>query len=250
MVSAGLLAASVLLLISFQNRQTDQKPVNLSDAQGVVVLELFTSQGCSSCPPADALLAEYAAAHNEHIIPLSFHVDYWNRLGWADPFSDKIYSERQQWYSTHLPKGSVYTPQLIVNGRGEAVGNNRKTVGSLVQNELSVQNKETISVADITIDRNALSFHYRSTNSNKQQVVNIALIQKQATTSVKAGENKGVTITNHNIVRSFATLPINHEGSGSINLPARFKSSEYALVLYVQNKNDLSISAAIMKDLQ
>jgi len=216
----------------------------------MVVMELFTSQGCSSCPPADALLAEYAAAHNEQIIPLSFHVDYWNRLGWADPFSNKIYSERQQWYSQHLPKGSVYTPQLIVNGKGEAVGNNRKTVSSLVQNELTNEKKETISVQDFTVEKNEIRFHYKAANTSKDEVLNIALVQKQATTNIKAGENKGVTITNHNIVRSFATQSINNEGTGSINIPAMFKASEYALVLYVQNKTDLSISTAAMKDLQ
>ncbi len=133
-ILAGLLIGSLVILSGSQKRTPDQKPVSLSDAQGIVVLELFTSQGCSSCPPADALLAEYAAAHNIHIVPLSFHVDYWNRLGWTDPFSNKVYSERQQWYSEHLPKGSIYTPQLIVNGRGEAVGNNRKMIGNLVQN--------------------------------------------------------------------------------------------------------------------
>lgn len=252
----GIIGISTLLIllssafIGSKNKQIYKNEAGLTGTNSIAVLELFTSQGCSSCPPADALLAEYAAAHNEYIIPLSFHVDYWNRLGWVDPFSNKAYSERQQWYSAHLPKGSIYTPQLIVNGKGEAVGNNRKTVSNLVQNELLIQNKETISVTDIAIEKNALSFHYRSTNTTKNEIVNIALIQKQVTTPIKAGENKGVTITNHNIVRSFTTLPINNEGSGSINLPAQFKSSEYALVLYIQNKNDLSISTATMKDLQ
>jgi hypothetical protein len=244
------LIISVLMLISFQNKRIGQKPGNLTGTNGLVVLELFTSQGCSSCPPADALLAEYAVAHNEHIIPLSFHVDYWNRLGWADPFSNKAYSERQQWYSQHLPKGSVYTPQLIVNGRGEAVGNNRKIVNGFVQDELLVKKAETISVTDISFDKNMVSFHYSSANTNDHEILNIALVQKQAITHIKAGENEGVTITNHNIVRSFRTQVLSNEGAGSIALPAMFKSSEYALVLYVQNKNDLSISAATMKDLQ
>ena len=245
-----LLIFSSLALIGSQNKLIGNKIVNDDEkTKGFVVMELFTSQGCSSCPPADALLAEYAAAHNEHIIPLSFHVDYWNRLGWADPFSSKSYSERQQWYSQHLPKGSVYTPQLIVNGRGEVVGNNRKAVGGLVKNELANENTETIAIMDIAIDKNAINFHYNTANIHKNVVLNIALVQKQATTHIKAGENEGVTITNHNIVRSFATIAINNDGVGSINIPAMFKASEYALVLYVQNKNDLSISAATMKDL-
>ncbi len=246
-----LLVFSSLALIGSQNKRIGNKTVPDNEkTKGFVVMELFTSQGCSSCPPADALLAEYAAEHNEHIIPLSFHVDYWNRLGWADPFSSKSYSERQQWYSQHLPKGSVYTPQLIVNGKVEAVGNNRKAVNNLVQGELVNEKTENVTVKDFAIDKNAINFHYITANINKNEVLNIALVQKQATTHIKAGENEGVTITNHNIVRSFATQPISNEGAGSITLPPMFKPSEYALVLYIQNKNDLSISSATMKELQ
>jgi hypothetical protein len=246
----AVMLSSTIVFISAKNKLPVENISNLSDNKGVVLLELFTSQGCSSCPPADALLAEYASAHNERIIPLSFHVDYWNRLGWADPFSNKIFSERQYWYSEHLPKGSVYTPQLILNGEKEVVGNNRKSVNSLVQQELMAQHKETIEVNDISIDKNAVHFHYRSTNINKDQQLNIALVQKQATTPIKAGENDGVTITNHNIVRSFVTKELHSNGEGSVSIPATFKPAEYALVVYIQNKNDLSIATALMKELQ
>lgn len=245
----SLLIISALMLISSRNKNINQKAPGTPASKGLAVLELFTSQGCSSCPPADALLAEYAAAHNEHIIALSFHVDYWNRLGWADPFSNKAYSERQQWYSARLPKGSVYTPQLIVNGRGEAVGNNRNTVKNLVQEGLSLDRTETVSIENISIGKSGLAFHYKSANTNRNEILNIALVQKQATTHIRAGENEGVTITNHNIVRTFLTQPVSKEGSGMIGLPAAFRPIEYSLVLYVQNKNDLSITTAIMKDL-
>lgn len=249
-VFGGLLIISALMLISSQNKNVNQKTPGASAPGGLAVLELFTSQGCSSCPPADALLAEYAAAHNEHIIALSFHVDYWNRLGWADPFSNKAYSERQQWYSARLPKGSVYTPQLIVNGRREAVGNNRNAIKNLVQEGLSVDKTETVSIENISIGKSELDFHYKSVNTNRNEILNIALVQKQAGTHIKAGENEGLTVTNHNIVRSFLMQPVSKEGSGMIGLPAAFRPAEYSLVLYVQNKNDLSITTAIMKDLQ
>jgi hypothetical protein len=241
-----MLLFSCLALISSTERRIGMLP---GDTQNVVIMELFTSQGCSSCPPADALLAEYATANNEHIIPLSFHVDYWNRLGWADPFSNSAYSARQQWYSQHLPKGSVYTPQLIVNGRSEAVGNNRNAVKGLVQKESAGKQSENISITDIKIGSNALFFHYKTMNANNDRLLNIALVQKQATTNIHAGENQGVTITNHNIVRSFSTQPLTNDGAGQINLPASFKASDYALVLYAQNKNDLSITAAVMHSL-
>ena len=204
------------------NKSTVGKPV--------VIMELFTSQGCSSCPPADAILAEYASKHNEQIIPLSFHVDYWNRLGWTDSFSNSAYSTRQQWYSEHIPQATVYTPQLVVNGRVEVVGNNRKLVDGLVQKELSVPVAASIMLDDIAVEKNKLSFHYTYTEATTNQLLNIAVIQKEATTNIKAGENKGATIRNKNIVRALNTHVLTNKGSGEINLPVSFVSGNYALV--------------------
>ena len=81
-----------------------------------VVLELFTSQGCSSCPPADELLTELGK--HDDVIALAFHVDYWNHLGWRDPFSSRSWSRRQERYAAALFRGRVYTPQIVVDGRG------------------------------------------------------------------------------------------------------------------------------------
>ncbi len=245
----ALLVIISITLMGSKNISCDTMQINHLPGKTVVVMELFTSQGCSSCPPADALLAEYAGMHNENIIALSFHVDYWNRLGWKDPFSSKYYSERQEWYSRYLPNGSVYTPQLLVNGRREAVGNNRNAVKTLVQEANSESNAETISIENVSVENESIRFHYTTTNTGKEEVINIALVQKKAITYIKSGENEGVTITNHNIVRTFETQNIAKEGTGKINLPASFKAAEYALVVYVQNKNNLSITTALMKDL-
>lgn len=215
----------------------------------IVLLELFTSQGCSSCPPADKLLAEYALSGDIHIIPISFHVDYWNRLGWTDPFSNHLFSERQQWYSNHLPKGSVYTPQLIINGRGEAVGSDRNLIRQLVQKELSMSSAETISISEVTIEKEKLAFHYVINHFQKEEVLNIALIKKQVTTTVNAGENKGRILTNHNIVMAFKTVPADSDAHGMISLPTSFSKEEYSLILYTQDKKSLSINTGLLKDL-
>lgn len=244
-----LLIFSALALISSQNAVINSQKLRSLPPQNTVILELFTSQGCSSCPPADALLAEYAAAHDEHIIALSFHVDYWNRLGWTDPFSSHAYSGRQQWYSQHLPGHSVYTPQLVVNGKSEAVGNNRNAVKNLVQKELSVKPVATIAIAQVMISEKTVSFRYQTANTGPDELLNMALVQKQATTHIKAGENEGITITNHNIVRSFNTQSITSNGTGQVSLPTAFRPSEYALVVFVQDKKSFSINAAAIKDL-
>lgn len=245
--AAGILFVWVMAVFTLpafskvSGQVTSKPPVNDSFA----VLELFTSQGCNSCPPADALLAEYAKSANTQVIPLSFHVDYWNRLGWTDPFSSRINSERQQWYSRYLPKGSVYTPQLVVNGRYEVVGNNRRDVNRLVQQELSLKQTGKLSTGKIEIGKNSLSFHYNSSGISGAAILNIALIQKEATTLVQAGENEGVKIVNRNIVRTFSVQTFAQEGDGSIALPPGFQTADYALVLYVQDKKSLAIKAVV-----
>ena len=190
MALSVIIIFSALALINTENARISAQQRIGMPGQNFVIMELFTSQGCSSCPPADALLAEYASAHNDNIIPLSFHVDYWNRLGWTDPFSKSAYSARQQWYSQHLPQHSVYTPQLVVNGKSEAVGNNRNAVKGLVQKELTARSSAGISIEEATIGKNAVIFHYKTTGTGQYDVLNIALVQKKATTRIKSGEQK------------------------------------------------------------
>ena len=151
--------------------------------------------------------------------------------------------------SEHFPKHSVYTPQLVVNGKTETVGNNRNAVKNLVQKELSVIPAASLSIGEVTIGSNVMNFHYQTANSHEDEVLNIALVQKQVTTNVKAGENEGITIINHNIVRSFITQPLSNQGAVSISLPPAFKASAYMVVVFIQNKKDRSVKAALRKDL-
>jgi len=96
----------------------------------LVVVELFTSQGCSSCPPADSYLGELA--RRPDVLALAFHVDYWNYIGWTDPFASKLASQRQREYAKHLNLRYVYTPQMVVNGASEGVGSERGVISMLI----------------------------------------------------------------------------------------------------------------------
>src|SRR5271168_3575426 len=108
-----------------------------------IVLELFTSQGCSSCPPADALLKKLSAENNQ-LLPLSFHVDYWNYLGWKDPYSSQANTDRQRGYASSLD-GQVYTPELVVNGATGVVGSDEGRVRNAIT--AAQHNGGTVSIA-------------------------------------------------------------------------------------------------------
>lgn len=212
-----------------------------------VVMELFTSQGCSSCPPADAVLAQYVAAGNKQIIPLAFHVDYWDRLGWVDPFSQHVYSQRQEWYGNRISRNGIYTPQLVINGRYELIGSNRPAIESLVQKELTEKKPGTLQLTQLSLEKDAIYFRYRSINPNG--LLNIALVEKKATTFIRSGENAGITLGNNNIVRVFQSQRQQVNGEGRIILPRDFHADAYALVLYTQGENNTGISSALYTDL-
>ena len=131
-VLSGVIVVRLAVGPSFgQDRQADAAKGGEDAEPGFAVVELFTSEGCSSCPPADALLAEQVRDAREHGRPvycLAFQVDYWNRLGWADPYSDAGFSRRQNDYAQAFQSDRVYTPQVVVNGTEEFVGSDRAQV--------------------------------------------------------------------------------------------------------------------------
>src|SRR5271170_5665891 len=120
--------------VSAQGTTTQTAPAHPS----AVLIELFTSEGCSDCPPADDLLQQvsgHKTAEGQLIVGISEHVSYWNGLGWKDPFSSDLYTGRQNDYSSHFGLGSVYTPQMVVNGREQFVGSDRRALQAALATE-------------------------------------------------------------------------------------------------------------------
>ena len=112
-----------------------QTEMSVNKGNSVALVELFTSQGCSSCPPADELLANLIKEYNDNqqVIAISFHVDYWDRLGWKDPFSQRVFTQRQRNYVDKLDLRSAYTPQMVVNGKYEFVGSDKSALQSALK---------------------------------------------------------------------------------------------------------------------
>ena len=168
-----------------------------------VVVELFTSQGCSSCPPADKYLGELAK--HDDVVALSFHVDYWNYIGWRDPYSDPKWTKRQQAYGKNLRKRYVYTPQMVIDGQTESVGSRRGQVRYLISRAMKSQ-KLAIEVSHPDHDNLHIRIPASANHDGAPATVWLALYDAEHATAVKAGENEGATITNTNVVRSMSPV--------------------------------------------
>jgi hypothetical protein len=205
------------------------------------VLELFTSEGCSSCPPADRLLPQLAT-ENSNVIPLSFHVDYWNRLGWTDPFSHVEFSDRQREYGRQFRLESIYTPQLIINGEFEMVGSNRSVAQTDIKNALKEKATVEVTIDDVKKDGNTLLVSCALTGNVDQSDVMAALVQKRAEMKVSAGENRGAKLSHTNVVRSFLQGSAQQRMKLEIEIPQDLTEDNMQLIVYTQQKKDLKIT--------
>ena len=249
----GLIAFATVLLfgavIQAQEEHSDEQ-----SPRGFAVVELFTSQGCSSCPPADANLAHLKQIAEERglkVFPLSFHVDYWNRLGWEDPYSSAVASNRQQQYARVFESSRVYTPQMVVNGSDEFVGSNAKIAGETVTSALTAVPAETLNLELQTDETTGqVSLQFESSSEGERIALNVALVQTEGGSEVERGENAGRSLRHVNIVRDFQVLPVAQGGSGVAPLSAEVIAAGAGTVIaYVQDLDTGYVFAAASVDL-
>jgi hypothetical protein len=244
-----ILLACVVVVISFKKTT---KPQAATPFEPVAVIELFTSQGCSSCPPADKLMAKTitdAKKNGRKIFALSFHVDYWNRLGWKDPFSDSKYSQRQNDYVATLKLEGAYTPQMIVNGRDEFVGSDTGRLTTALSKTLTVNaavNFKSLSASYAS--GKGIKINYVLEGNFKGCTINFALVSLKETTAIERGENKGLTLTNENVVRQFATTSPAATAAFQLVTPATPVKGNAALIAFVQQQNESKIIGAAMTE--
>ena len=207
-----------------------------------VLIELFTSQGCSSCPPADKLVSNLAQTDTD-IIVLSFHVDYWDRLGWKDAFSNHAYTLRQEQYVEALHAESAYTPQAVVQGRFEMVGSNRNGIGAALA-KVRNENNDVQLTANAILNGATVTVHYTINDAKPNQQLMAALVQTHASTAIQRGENSGVQLEGYNVVRSFETFAFaQKEGDVKLEMPKDLKQDNTSVVVFVQDASTRKIEA-------
>jgi hypothetical protein len=233
-----------LIFSAFCVAQT--RPVRPSQALTPVVVELFTSEGCSSCPPADTVLARL---DRDGVIIMGEHVDYWDTLGWKDRFSSPLFSSRQQDYGTALHSGTVYTPQAVVNGEREVLGSDSRAL------ESAIRDASRRTVADVQLKRSSeqtitIEVGKLPANSHKADVL-LAVTESGLETIVGAGENGGRKLRHAGVVRSLSKLaevdpkkPEHYVAEARLNLNPDWIKANVKVILLVQDRENRHILGA------
>jgi hypothetical protein len=209
---------------------------------GPVIVELFTSQGCSSCPPADAVLAKLAAAGSvdgRRVVPLAFHVDYWNDLGWADPFSRPAWTQRQYAYAQALGAARVYTPQAIVGGTHDVLGSNAIGIATAITDGAAPA--KLAATATWSADRLDVS-----ATAPADADVFVAVFEDGLHTKVTRGENSGEDLGGEHVVRRFEKVAsAGHAGTLAVKLDPAWQ--RVGAVAFAQRADFKILSSASLR---
>ncbi|WBB55511.1 DUF1223 domain-containing protein [Verrucosispora sp. WMMD573] len=216
---------------------------------GFAVVEMFTSQGCDSCPPAEEVLSEIertARERGQRVFTLGFHVDYWDHLGWADPYGDPAHTRRQEDYARAFGAGGLYTPQMVVNGTVEFVGSNQQAASSAITSALSAAPVASLTLSVATSDGGRrVAVDYQVDRPPALGMVNVAVVEDGLENDVPRGENAGRRLRQDGVVRTFASANLNlTDGRVELDVPAELDPRRAMVVGYVQNDGDRAIVGA------
>ncbi len=204
-----------------------------------IVVELFTSEGCSSCPPANALLTELAT--HPDILALSFHVDYWDGLGWKDPFSSREATQRQDRYKTLLDLATVYTPQIVVDGRWQAVGSDHAEVERAL--ELARRDRGDIPIA-LAVDHGNVQIKLGPGHEALSASVLLVAFDRRHVDKVKGGENGGRTLAHADVVRGVEEVARFAGNASEIEAPIRWHCDRVAALVQAADGRVLGVAVS------
>jgi len=253
----GSAVAAAALTVAVAGGVRTRNSTGSTIARHVVVAELFTSEGCSSCPPADALLQQIASVspiEGVEVLGLEEHVDYWDRLGWRDPFSSAAFSNSQSEYAVRAFRfGQIYTPQLIVDGAFEAVGSDKPNVRAAIASaasrpaaDVSVKASPVGDRAHIAVAVEIPALVERKSTAN----ILVAIVEDDLVTRVERGENRNRTLPHSAVVRSLTAVgSLSPDMSGrsfSVDLPLarEWRTARLRVVGFLQERDSLRILGA------
>jgi hypothetical protein len=208
-----------------------------------IVVELFTSQGCSSCPPADALLGELARRGD--VLPLAFHVDYWDRLGWKDPYSSAAATQRQRAYARLLDSATVYTPQMVVDGRTDVVGSYRADVLQAIDQARAAS--VTVPLELAAADDGLRVRVGAGRPDARRATLWLIGFDRRHETAIGAGENGGRTLAEWHIVRGFEPLAEWTGAATDATVPAAALARYERVALVLQEAGGRVLGAATVE---
>jgi hypothetical protein len=228
-----ILLLTVVLIASCASAEGEPRGATTG---GPLVLELFTSQGCSSCPPADALLSRLARS-GDHVAPLSFHVDYWNDLGWADPFSLPAWTARQQGYARALGDNRVYTPELVIGGATGVVGSQQGAVSRAIADAA----RPAVLAATATWSHDKVEV---KATAPADADVFVAVWEETTRTRVPRGENAGATLDSDRVVRRFERVAAaGHDGAITVTIDPGWRAGAVA---FAQRADKKIVASALL----
>ncbi|MHC5113955.1 MAG: DUF1223 domain-containing protein [Planctomycetota bacterium] len=222
-----------------------------SSAAGVAVVELFTSEGCSSCPPAEKVankITRRARADGAPVYVIAFHVDYWDRLGWPDRFASATFTERQNRYARAMSSNRVYTPQMIVNGTKGFVGSDGKRASQEIAKARTkaAPAKVTVTRPRRRGDEVSVRVGVDTKRDGEHLVVNVAVVEDGLATDVTRGENAGRRLEHDAVARAFVTIPLAElpDGDVTVPIPHNLVTARAAVIAYVQDTRTMAITGA------
>jgi len=249
--------AGFLILSSFGRSTGMATPLDPGSPPHLVIVELFTSEGCSSCPPADALLKELSEQKKMNgiqVVALEEHVDYWNHLGWKDPYSAAEFSQRQSDYSQVFGTDGVYTPQMVVDGQSELVGSRSLAAREAIQKAANQPKAEIVLVGGANSSPGKPAFEVQIKNLEGISVRGetelwVAVTEKGLQTDVKAGENSGETLKHAAVVRSLRKIdtlrnPAGYDRQIQVAVDPGWKKENLAVVAFLAEKSSRKIIGA------
>lgn len=244
-----LILISVVAAYYIQSRTEDESYANISEKSksGIAVVELFTSEGCSSCPAAEELVGELQKKYSEKNLPvyfLAYHVDYWNYLGWVDEFSSKEFTQRQQLYVNAFGLQSAYTPQMIVNGLSEFVGSNRTSAIKAIESALSTNSTLQIDIKGCLIQSDSSVKVIYACDPLSDVVLHFALVERDLIRGVTRGENSGKRLLHPSVVRAMKSVDDAEQSEVVIPTPRDIVLGNAAVIVLAQKKYGQEIIGA------